>query len=697
MRALVANALSSIPISQIAAPLLVLLVLGLMLLPLPPLALDIFFTFNIGVSMIILLTALQLKSFKDMVAFPTILLVTTLLRLSLNVASTRVVLMQGHTGPDAAGKVIESFAQVLVGGNYVVGVIVFIVVTIINFVVITKGAGRVAEVSARFTLDAMPGKQMAIDADLNAGIIRDDEAKRRRADVAQEADFYGSMDGASKFVRGDAIAGIIILIINLLGGIAVGMLQFDLPFMRALETYATLAVGDGLVAQVPALIVSTAAGVVVTRVATDEDFGEQVASQLGASAFPLFLAAIILAVLGVIPGMPHFAFLTFAVAFAAVGYALHRRAKAELQRAATVEAAAKAPSEEVNWSDVPVVEPLSLELGYRLIRLVDAGDQSDLIKRIRAIRKKFVAEVGFLIPSVHVRDNLQLPPENYRFMIFGAEVARGQILPDRFLAIEPATEPAHLEGVRVLDPTFKMPAVWIYPNQRDSALSKGYTVVEPSVVLATHLDQIVRMHAHELLGRQEVQDLVDHFRARFPKLVEDTVPKNVSLQIVQKMLQLLLEEGIPIRDFRTVLEVAAEQAGKDPHPLQLLAPLRFALRRTIVQEVFGDAPSIRVAAVHPDFERIIEQAVGNLPVAPDGAIEPGLMRFYEGEVTAVVDDMETLGLPPVIVASARNRLTLSRIARKVRPQAVVLGMNEMPVDADLSFHRVICSRQGASQ
>ena len=697
MRALVANALSSIPISQIAAPLLVLLVLGLMLLPLPPLALDIFFTFNIGVSMIILLTALQLKSFKDMVAFPTILLVTTLLRLSLNVASTRVVLMQGHTGPDAAGKVIESFAQVLVGGNYVVGVIVFIVVTIINFVVITKGAGRVAEVSARFTLDAMPGKQMAIDADLNAGIIRDDEAKRRRADVAQEADFYGSMDGASKFVRGDAIAGIIILIINLLGGIAVGMLQFDLPFMKALETYATLAVGDGLVAQVPALIVSTAAGVVVTRVATDEDFGEQVASQLGASAFPLFLAAIILGILGVIPGMPHFAFLTFAVAFAAVGYALHRRAKAELLRVATVEAAAKAPSEEVNWSDVPVVEPLSLELGYRLIRLVDAGDQSDLIKRIRAIRKKFVAEVGFLIPSVHVRDNLQLPPENYRFMIFGAEVARGQILPDRFLAIEPATDAAHLDGVRVLDPTFKMPAVWIYPNQRDSALAKGYTVVEPSVVLATHLDQIVRMHAHELLGRQEVQDLVDHFRARFPKLVEETVPKNVSLQVVQKMLQLLLEEGIPIRDFRTVLEVAAEQAGKDPQPLQLLAPLRFALRRTIVQEVFGDAPSIRVAAVHPDFERIIEQAVGNLPVAPDGAIEPGLMRFYEGEVTAVVDDMESLGLPPVIVASARNRLTLSRIARKVRPQAVVLGMNEMPVDADLSFHRVICSRQGASQ
>ena len=697
MRAFVANALSQVPLSQIGAPLLVLLVLGLMLLPLPPLALDIFFTFNIGASMIILLTALQPKSYRDMVAFPTLLLVTTLLRLSLNVASTRVVLMQGHTGPDAAGKVIESFAQVLVGGNYVVGIIVFIVVTIINFVVITKGAGRVAEVSARFTLDAMPGKQMAIDADLNAGMIREDEARRRRADVAQEADFYGSMDGASKFVRGDAIAGIIILVINLLGGIAVGMLQFDLPFMRALETYATLAVGDGLVAQVPALIVSTAAGIVVTRVATEEDFGQQVASQLGASSMPLFLAAGILGILGVIPGMPHFAFLSFAVAFAAIGYALYRRSVKERQEAVRAEAIASQPSEEVRWSDVPVVEPISLELGYRLIRLVDSGDQSDLIKRIRAIRKKFVGEVGFLIPSVHVRDNLQLPPENYRFMVYGAEVARGQILPDRLLAIEPASDPAPLEGVRVLDPTFKMPAVWIYASQKDNAILKGYTVVEPSVVMATHLDHVVRMHAHELLGRQEVQDLVDHIKTRFPKLIEDTVPKLVSLQVVQKVLQLLLEEGVPIRDFRIVLEVAAEQGGKDPQPLQLLAPLRFALRRTIVQEVFGETTSMRVAAIHPDFERIIEQAVGQLPAAPEGSIEPGLMRFFEDEASAVVDDMETVGLPPVIVVSARNRLTLSRIARKVRPQAILLGMNEMPTDGDLAFHRIICSRNGAPQ
>lgn len=696
MRAFVAGALSRIPLSQTAAPLFVLLVLALMLLPLPPIALDVFFTFNIGVSMIILLTALQLKSFKDMVAFPTILLVVTLLRLSLNVASTRVVLMQGHTGPDAAGKVIESFAQVLVGGNYVVGVIVFIVVTIINFVVITKGAGRVAEVSARFTLDAMPGKQMAIDADLNAGIIREEEARKRRAEVAQEADFYGSMDGASKFVRGDAIAGIIILIINLLGGIAVGMLQFNLPFMKALEVYATLAVGDGLVAQVPALIISTAAGIVVTRVSTDEDFGQQVATQLGASSYPLFLAAIILAVLGVLPGMPHFAFLLFGVTFAGIGWVLHRRSQKEKQAAARAEAAATAPSEEVNWNDVPVVEPLSLELGYRLIRLVDAGDQSDLIKRIRAIRKKFVGEVGFLIPSVHVRDNLQLPPEIYRIMIYGAEVARGQLLPERLLAIEPSSDPPPLDGVRVLDPTFKMPAVWILPSQRENAVSKGFTVVEPSVVLATHLDQVARLQAHELLGRQEVQDLVEHFRSRFPKLVEETVPKLVSLQTVQKLLQLLLEEGVPVRDFRSVLEVAAEQGGKDPQPFQLLGALRYALRRTIIQEVFGEATSMRVAAIHPDFERIIEQAVGNFPLAPDGAIEPGLLRFFEDEVASVVDDMESLGLPPVIVASARNRLTLSRIARKVRPHVVMIGMNEMPTDGDLSFHRIICSRQGAN-
>jgi len=697
MRALVSSALAQFPFSQVAAPLLVLVVLGLMLLPLPPLALDVLFTFNIGVSMIILLTALQLRSFKDMVAFPTILLVVTLLRLSLNVASTRVVLMQGHTGPDAAGKVIESFAQVLVGGNYVVGIIVFIVLTIINFVVITKGAGRVAEVSARFTLDAMPGKQMAIDADLNAGIIREEEARRRRADVAQEADFYGSMDGASKFVRGDAIAGIIILIINLLGGIAVGMLQFDLPFMQALQTYATLAVGDGLVAQVPALIVSTAAGIVVTRVSTDQDFGQQVASQLGASSTPMFIAAAILAVLGAIPGMPHFAFLLLAVVFGSVGYMLFRRTRTLASEAAQAAAKAQLPSEEVNWKDVPIVEPIALELGYRLIRLVDAGDQSDLIKRIRAIRKKFVAEVGFLIPSVHVRDNLQLPPENYRILIYGAEVARGQLLPDRLLAIEPSSNPPALDGVRVLDPTFKMPAVWIGPSQRDAALAKGYTVVEPSVVLATHLDQIARLHAHELLGRQEVQDLVDHIRDRFPKLVEETVPKAVSLQTIQKLLQLLLEEGVPVRDFRIVLEVAAEQGGKDTQAIQLLAPLRFAMRRAIVQEVFGESSSRRVAAVHPDFERIIEQAVGNLPAAPEGSIEPGLQRFFEEEVASVVDDLDNLGLPPVVVVSSRNRLTLSRIARKARPQAVILGMNEMPSDGELSFHRIICSRQGVGQ
>jgi flagellar biosynthesis protein FlhA len=448
------------------------------------------------------------------------------------------------------------------------------------------------------------------------------------------------------------------------------------------------------VAQVPALIVSTAAGIVVTRVSTDEDFGQQLASQLGASSYPLFLAAIILAILGVVPGMPHFAFLTFAVAFAGVGYILTRRAKLERDAAARAQAASQLPSEEVNWQDVPVVEPLSLELGYRLIRLVDAGDQSDLIKRIRAIRKKFVAEVGFLIPSVHVRDNLQLAPENYRIMIFGAEVGRGQILPDRLLAIEPAINPPSLDGIRVLDPTFKMPAVWILPRDKDVAITRGFTVVEPAVVVATHLDQLVRLNGHELLGRQEVQDLIEHFKTRFPKLVEDTVPKIVSLQIVQKLLQLLLEEGVPIRDFRIILETAAELGGKDPQAINLLAPLRYAMRRTIAQEVFGDASQVRVAAIHPDFERIIEQALGGQAIAPEGSIEPGLMRFFEDEVALVVDEMENEGFSPVLVASTKNRLTLSRIARKVRPQAIMLGMNEMPTDVEVSFHRIICSRQG---
>ena len=681
-----------LPLASTAAPLLVLMVLGMMLLPLPALALDALFTFNIGVSMLVLLAAMNMRSFKDFVAFPSILLLTTLLRLSLNVASTRVVLLNGHTGTAAAGNVIEAFAEFLIGGSYAVGVVVFLILTIINFVVITKGAGRVAEVAARFALDAMPGKQMAIDADLNTGAIREEEARKRRAEVGQEADFYGSMDGASKFVRGDAMVGILILIINLVGGVAVGTLQHGLDFGNAMQIYATLAVGDGLVAQVPALIISTAAGIVVTRVSTEQDFSGQLGAQLVAGGQSFYVVAGILALLGLIPGMPHLAFLTFAALFGGLGWLIMKR-----QTAATLAKAAAqlkpVSTGEVDWNDVPVIEPLCLELPYRLISLVDAGDNSDLIKRIRAIRKKFVGEVGFLIPSVHIRDNLQLPAEVYRFLLYGAEVARGQVLPDRLLAIDPPGAHQPIEGIAVRDPTYGMPATWITRDRRSAAMAAGYTVVEPAVAITTHLDQLISQHAHELLGRQETHELIEHFKSRFPKLVEETIPKLVQPAQLQRVMQLLLEEGVTVRDLRTILEVSAEHFAKNAHPNDIVAPLRQALRRQIVQDVFGDATEYRVAGVHPDFERLIDQAVGTESVAPDGAIEPNLARRFLEESAAAIDELETLGQAPVLLCGQRARLTLSRLARRVRPQAVVLAMSELPTTAKVEFQRIVCQRQ----
>ena len=682
----------NLPLASTAAPLLVLMVLGMMLLPLPALALDGLFTFNIGVSMLVLLAAMNMRSFKDFVAFPSILLLTTLLRLSLNVASTRVVLLNGHTGTAAAGNVIEAFAEFLIGGSYAVGVVVFLILTIINFVVITKGAGRVAEVAARFALDAMPGKQMAIDADLNTGAIREEEARKRRAEVGQEADFYGSMDGASKFVRGDAMVGILILIINLVGGVAVGTMQHGLDFGNAMQIYATLAVGDGLVAQVPALIISTAAGIVVTRVSTEQDFSAQLGAQLVAGGQSFYVVAGILTLLGLIPGMPHLAFLTFAALFGGLGWLIMKR-----QAAATLAKAAAqlkpVSTGEVDWNDVPVIEPLCLELPYRLISLVDAGDNSDLIKRIRAIRKKFVGEVGFLIPSVHIRDNLQLPAEVYRFLLYGAEVARGQVLPDRLLAIDPPGAHQPIEGIAVRDPTYGMPATWITRDRRSAAMAAGYTVVEPAVAITTHLDQLISQHAHELLGRQETHELIEHFKSRFPKLVEETIPKLVQPAQLQRVMQLLLEEGVTVRDLRTILEVSAEHFAKNAHPNDIVAPLRQALRRQIVQDVFGDATEYRVAGVHPDFERLIDQAVGTESVAPDGAIEPNLARRFLEESAAAIDELETLGQAPVLLCGQRARLTLSRLARRVRPQAVVLAMSELPTTAKVEFQRIVCQRQ----
>jgi flagellar biosynthesis protein FlhA len=557
--------------------------------------------------------------------------------------------------------------------------------------VITKGAGRVAEVSARFALDAMPGKQMAIDADLNAGIIKEDEARKRRQEVSQEADFYGSMDGASKFVRGDAVAGIVILFVNLIGGLIIGMAQKGLGFMQALQTYGTLTIGDGLVAQVPALIISTAAGILVTRVASDEDLSGQVSKQFQGSGNTLFIVAVILFLLGLVPGMPHVPFIAFALLFGGLGYLLNDRMKKTEQKAKEAAAAAP-PKTELEWSDVPVIEPLCLELPYRLIPLVDKGDESDLIKRIRAIRRKFVTEIGFLTPSVHIRDNLQLPAETYRFLLYGAEIGRGQCLPDKLLAIFPQGDTQPLAGIQVKDPTYGMPAVWIDRGQRDEAISKGYTVVEPAVVMTTHLDHLVRSHSHELLGRQETQDLLDHFKSSYPKLVEDVVPKVVTLANLQRILQLLLEEGVPVKDLRTILEVASENAALLTDPNNVLAPVRYALRRTIVQETFGETSEFKVLGVHPEFERLIDQTVGGAATAADGAIEPSLARLFGEEVIAGVNEMESQGLAPVILTGSKSRLTLSRLARRIKSQAIVLAMSELPATGNVTFQKVLCNR-----
>jgi len=678
------------PTAQAAVPVMVLLILVMMLVPLPALLLDMLFTLNIGMAILVLIAALNIKNFKDFVSFPTLLLVTTLMRLSLNVASTRIVLLEGHSGTDAAGKVIEAFGKFLIGGNFTVGVVIFILITIINFVVITKGSGRVAEVSARFALDSMPGKQMAIDADLNAGLIKQEEAKQRRAEVAQEADFFGSMDGASKFVRGDAVAGILILLINLIGGLVTGMITHNLSFSKALTMYGTLTIGDGLVAQVPALIISTAAGILVTRVATEDDFSEQLSKQMHSNQSALLIAGGVLGLLGLLPGMPHLTFVSFAALFIVLALLIRRKASNAAKETA-VQSKSEAGRQELGWTDVPVVEPLCLELPYRLIPMVDKGEDSDLIKRIRAIRRKFINDMGFLTPSVHIRDNLQLPAETYRFLIYGGEVGRGQCLPDRLLAIAPeGLEP--MPGLQVRDPSFGMPATWIELKSRELAISRGHTVVEPAVVMATHLDTLIHRHANELLGRQETQELVDHFKGSFPKLVEDVVPKVVPLALLQRLLQLLLEEGISVKDLRTIIEVAAEHAPKTPDALDILPMVRQALRRTIFQQALGSSLEARVLGVQPEFERLIEQAIGTAAVAPDGVIEPSLMRLLVTEISTHIDAMEAKNLPPVIVCNPRTRLTFARIVKKIRSQAHVLAMTELPLETQLTFEKFLCSQ-----
>jgi len=663
--------------NALAAPVIIILLLAMMILPLPPFALDVFFSFNIALSVIVLLTSLYTVKPLDFMAFPTILLVSTMLRLSLNVASTRVVLTEGHTGGAAAGKVIEAFGHFLIGGNYTVGIIVFIILTIINFTVVTKGAGRIAEVGARFALDAMPGKQMAIDADLNAGLIAEDEARRRRTEVAQEAEFYGAMDGASKYVRGDAIAGIMVTVINIVGGLLVGILQHDLPFSQALETYTLLAIGDGLVAQIPSLIISTAAGIVVSRVASDQDIGTQLVGQLFAKPEVLYITAAIIGGMGLIPGMPNFVFLLLAGALAGTAYLIAKKKKApKVEEAAAPSAAAAPENEEASWQDIMPVDTLGLEVGYRLIPLVDKTQGGELLKRIKGIRKKFAQEVGFLAPPVHIRDNLELKPSAYRITLKGVEVGTGEALNGQFLAINPGMASGTLPGLVTTDPAFGLPAIWIDAGLRDEAQSMGYTVVDAGTVVATHLNHLITTHASELLGRAEVQALLDHLAKDAPKLVEDLVPKLVSLSTLQKVLQNLLVEGVHIRDMRSIIETLAEYAPQTQDPNELTAVVRVALGRAIVQQLFPGTNELSVMTLDNRLERLLMQALG---AGGDGAgIEPGLADTIAQQAGVVAQQQEQMGLTPVLLVPGPLRAMLSRFLRRALPQLKVLSHNEIP-------------------
>ena len=681
--------LGRLNLRQMLAPLLIVLILSMMVLPLPTFALDVFFTFNIAISIMVLLVAMYTKKPLDFAIFPTVLLVTTLLRLSLNVASTRVILLQGHAGPDAAGKVIEAFGHFLVGGNYAVGIVVFIILTLINFIVITKGAGRIAEVSARFTLDAMPGKQMAIDADLNAGLIGEDEARKRRASVALEADFFGSMDGASKFVRGDAVAGILILFINIIGGLIVGVLQHDMSAGDAAKTYTLLTIGDGLVAQIPALIISTAAGLVVTRVATEQDIGQQLVAQLFGNPMVLALTAVILGTLGLIPGMPNLVFLMLASMLGFLAWRGLRRPPTAVGETAAAEQAVAAPTEsvEASWSDVVPVDMLGLEVGYRLIPLVDRGQDGELLKRIRGLRKKFAQEIGFLPAPVHIRDNLELRPNAYRLTLKGVSIGEGEAFPGQYLAINPGRVSGQLAGTQTQDPAFGLAAVWIDASLREQANVFGYTVVDASTVIATHLNHVILSHAMELLGRQETQALLDRLAVDSPKLVEDLVPKLLPLGVFQRVLQNLLDEGVNIRDMRTIIETLADFAPRMQAPTELTAQVRVALGRAIVQQLYPTGNEMRIMALDPALERVLDQALQGGSNA--GGIEPGLADTLLRETAAATRHQEDLGLPPALLVPGHLRWLLSRFLRRAVPQLKVIANGEVPDSKTIKVTSII--------
>jgi len=675
----------------LGAPLIVLALLAMVVVPLAAPVLDALFTFNIAISLMVLLAVVYVKRPLDFTIFPIVLLVTTMLRLALNVASTRVILLHGQNGHEAAGKVIAAFGEFVIGGNYAVGIVVFAILTIINFVVITKGAGRVSEVTARFILDAMPGKQMAIDADLNAGLLTREEAKARREEVREEADFYGAMDGASKFIRGDAIAGILILFINMLGGLAVGVLQHGMPFGDAAATYTLLSIGDGLVAQLPALLISSAVAMLVTRASRSQDMAQAMTGQVFGQYRALAITAGILGLVGLVPGMPNVAFLTLAAILGFIAWKLYRKslAPAADPAAAAAEAGplnalgrpAAAPTAELSWDELRPVDPLGLEVGYRLIPLVDANQGGELMARIKGVRRKLTQDVGFLIPSVHIRDNLELPANGYRVLVHGVPVATADIHPDRELALDPGSALGPLEGIAGKDPAFGLDATWIQPHQRAQAETMGYTVVDPATVVATHLSHLIREHAPELLGHEEVQHLLANLGKSAPKLVEDLTPKALPLSAVVRVLQNLLVERIPIRQLRKIAEALVEHAPMSQDPATLTAAVRTALGRFIVQEIAGMSAELPVFTLNPQLERVLQESTqGN-----GAALEPGLAERLHQSLAECVSKQEARNEPAVVLVPGPVRAALARLVRHSVPSLSVLAYSEVPEDKRLKL------------
>ena len=663
-------------IAALGAPAAVLMVLSMMVLPLPPFVLDLLFTFNIAMAVMVMMVAAHMVRPLDFAAFPTVLLLTTLMRLSLNVASTRVVLLEGHTGTGAAGKVIEAFGHFLIGGNFAVGLIVFAILVVINFIVVTKGAERIAEVGARFTLDAMPGKQMAVDADLNAGLINEAEAKRRRAELGDEADFFGSMDGASKFVRGDAVAGMLILVINIVGGFVIGVAQHGLSAAQAANSYILLAVGDALVAQIPALLISVAAAMVVSRVGTDKDIGSQIGKQVFGSAKSIAITAGVIGALGLIPGMPHVVFLLIAAGLGYLAWWLRTKEQAAQVAQAIKPAVPQAEaSGEATWEDLVPVDTLGLEVGYRLITLVDKSREGDLLSRIKGVRRKFAQEVGFLPPPVHIRDNLELRPSQYRISLRGAVVGEAEAFPGMWLAINPGHATQKLIGTQTTDPAFGLPAVWIEERQKEMAQMSGFTVVDCSTVVATHLSHLMQVHAAKLLGRVETQALVEHLTKQAPQLIEDVIPKMVSIATLQRVLQLLLEEGVHVRDMRSIVECLAENAATVTDPQELSRRIRTHIAPAIVQQIYGSVKELDVIALEPELERLVTQALNS----PHGAaLDPGVADTLARSAAETAQKQEDRGVPAALLVPDLIRAPMARLLKRAAPRLKVLGHSEIP-------------------